>query len=67
MLRHIEMHDAPTIMGKNDEDKQDSKGGSGNHEKVDGDQVLELIVQESVPCLGRRGSLFRHQSGHGSF
>jgi hypothetical protein len=52
------MHDAPTIMGKNDEDKQDSKGGSGNHEKVDGDQVLDVIVQESVPCLGRRGSFF---------
>jgi hypothetical protein len=64
---HVEMHDTPAIMGKNDEDKQDSKGGGGNHEKVDGDQVLDVIVQESALCPGRRVSLFWYQSGHGPF
>ena len=64
---HVEMHDTPAIMGKNDEDKQDAKGGGGNHEKVDGDQVLDMIVQESAPCLGRRVSFFRYQPGHGPF
>ena len=67
MFRYVEMHDTPAIMGKNNQDKQDAKGGSGNHEKVDGDQVLDMIVQEGAPCLGRRVSFFRHQPGHGPF
>ena len=54
-------------MGKNNEDKQDAKGGGGNHEKVDGDQVLDMIVQEGAPCLGRRVSFLRHQPCHSPF
>ena len=38
---HIEMHDAPTIMGKNNEDKQDAKGGGGNH-------ILEIKTTKAV-------------------
>ncbi len=67
MFGYVEMYDAPAIMGQNDEDKQDSEGGGGNHEKVDGNQVFDMIVQEGAPCLGRRISLLRHEPGHGPF
>lgn len=58
MFRYVEMHDTPAIMGKNNQDKQNSKGSSGHHEKVDGDHVLDMIIQEGAPCLGRRLSFF---------
>ena len=67
MFRYVEMHDMPAIMDQNNQDKQDTERSGGHHEKVDGDQILGMIVQEGAPCLGRRVSFFRHQPSHGSF
>ena len=67
MVRYVEMCYSPAIMGQNNEDKQDPKSCGGNQEKVDGNQVFDMIVQESAPCLGRRFSLFRHQPGYRPF
>jgi hypothetical protein len=53
MFSHIEMHDMLTGVGENDQDEQDAKRSSGHNEEIDGDQVLDMIVQERSP----------HQSG----
>jgi hypothetical protein len=67
MVRYVEMNDTPAIMRQNEQDKEDSEGGRGNNEKVDGNQVFDMIVQERAPFLGRRVSLLRHQPGDGPF
>jgi hypothetical protein len=67
MFGHIVMHDSPTVVGENDQNKQDAKRSSGHHEEVDGDQVLDMIVQERSPRLGGRFPLSRHQSGDRPF
>src|SRR5437016_1670210 len=53
MLRHVEMHDAPAMMSQYHKHKQHSKAGRGHGEEVDRDQILDMVVQESLPSLGR--------------
>jgi hypothetical protein len=48
MFGYFEMHDAPAIMGQNNQHKQDSEGGGGNNEKIDGDQVPDMISRATV-------------------
>ena len=67
MFGHIVMHDSPTVVGENDQNKQDAKRSSGHHEEVDGDQVIDMIIQEGSPRLGGRFPLSRHQSGDRPF
>ena len=67
MFCYVEMYDAPAIMGENDQDKEDAEGGGGHNEKIYGDQILDMIVQESPPCLRWRFPLPGHPSGNGSF
>jgi hypothetical protein len=49
MFRYIEMYDAPAIMGQNNQDKQDSECGRGNHEKDS--PVLQPPRQSTSLCF----------------
>src|SRR5664280_925801 len=52
-------------MCENEQDKQHSEGGSWNYEEVEGNQVLDVVVQESPPSWRRRLSVPNHVLGHG--
>jgi hypothetical protein len=58
MFGHIEVHHPPTIMSQNDQDKQSAKGRGGRHEKVDGNEVLDLS-SKNVRHVWDGGFLFR--------
>ena len=51
---HIEMQNATPVMGQHQKHVKDLKTDSGHGEKVDGDQLLGMILQECAPGL-RRG------------
>ena len=67
MFGYVEMHNAPAIVSQHYQNEQNSKGGSGDNEEVDGDQVFDMIVQESASRLGRRIISPRHPSGNRPF
>ncbi len=54
MLSHVEVQDPTTIMKEHEKDKQDSKADRGHGEDVDGDEVLEVVVEEGPPRRTRR-------------
>jgi len=66
MLGDVEVQDATAMVGKHDEDEEDTQAGGGNGEEIDGDQVPDVIGEERLPGLGWRCAPPRHQPGHGS-
>jgi len=42
---------APAVVGKHDEDEQHARARGGNREKIDGDEVPDVIGQERAPRL----------------
>jgi hypothetical protein len=67
MFGYVDLHNTPAIVGQYNHNEQNPEGGGRDNEEVDGDQVFDMIVQESAPCLGRRILPLRHPSGHGPF
>ena len=57
------MHDAPAIMGEDDEDEQHPERHRGHGEKVNGNQVSNVVVQKGPPGLGRRVFAAEHILG----
>ena len=51
---HIEVEDAASVMGQNEKHVENLEADRGHGEKIDGDQLLDMIVEESVPSLRRR-------------
>lgn len=49
VLSNVEMYDAASIMGQDDQHEEHLEGGRGHGEKVAGDQVIHVICQESFP------------------
>ena len=66
MLGLVEVQDATAMVGKHDEDEEDTQAGGGNGEEIDGDQVLDVIGEERLPGLGWRCAPPRHEPGNGS-
>ena len=56
MLGDVEVQDATAMVGKHNEDEEDTQAGDGNGEEIDGDEVLDMVGQERVPGLGGRGA-----------
>jgi hypothetical protein len=61
MLRHVEMHDA-AMMSQRHEHEQHSKTDRGYRVEVDRDEILDMIIQESLPSLGGSLPVLGHQS-----
>ena len=56
MLGHVEMnHIAPT-MRQDHQNEQDPKGRGRHREEIDGDQFVDVIVEEDPPGLRRRST-----------
>jgi len=46
---HVEMHHSASVMGEDQKDEQDLETDGRDSEEIDGDQVLEVIIQERPP------------------
>jgi len=60
MLGDIEMNNAPAIMSQNKKHLEDLESHGGNHEEVDGNQLVDVVFQEGPPGLGRRLPMPHH-------
>jgi hypothetical protein len=43
MFRHVEVDDAPAMMGEHDEDEEDAQPSRGDGEEVDRDQIAKMV------------------------
>src|SRR6516164_10382342 len=66
VLRHVKVNYAPTLMSEHYQDKQDPKGGGRNREEINRDEIGDMVVQESLPSLGRWLSAMGQQAGNGA-
>ena len=62
MLGHIKMDNPSSLMCQHNKDKQDSELQRRYREEVDGDELTNMIGQESLPGLGWSRSLLWHQA-----
>jgi hypothetical protein len=60
MLGHVEVQDAPPMVGEHDQDEEHAPVSGGHREEVDGDQVADVVREERAPGLRRRGAPLRH-------
>jgi hypothetical protein len=63
--RDVEMHNPPSLVAKDDPDVQDLKEHSGHREEVHGGDILDVVLQERAPGLGRRLTASVHVPGNG--
>jgi hypothetical protein len=43
MFGHVEVEDAPAVVGEHDEDEENAEPSGGNSEEIDRDQVSDMI------------------------
>ena len=60
----IEVSDPSPIVTEYDEDEENSKRGGWQCEQIDGDQVLNVVVEKAPPRLRRWFSMPNHVHGH---
>ena len=51
MPRDVDVQDAATIVGEDDDDEQDPAGECGDREEVDRDRRAEMVLEERTPAL----------------
>ena len=54
VLGDVEVHDPAPGMGQHNEDEEDPERDRGNHEEVDGHEILDVVLKEGTPCRRRR-------------
>ena len=67
MLGHVEVDDAPALVGEHDENEEDAQAGGGNGEEVDRHEVPDMVGEERAPGLRGGCAPLRHQPGDGAF
>ena len=63
MLGDVEVNDAPRVMSEHEEHEQNAESNGGHREEVDGDQALEVIIEERPPTRARRFPVADHVLG----
>ena len=61
---NIEMQNAAPIMSQHQENIKNLEVDRGDGEKIDGDQLLDMILEESAPSLRRRFMAVHHVFAH---
>jgi hypothetical protein len=51
MLGHIEVDNAPAMVGEHDEDEEDAEASGRHGEEIDRDQVANMVGEERPPGL----------------
>jgi hypothetical protein len=64
MLSHVEVQDSSPVVSEYQEDEEDVEGDCGHREEVDGNEILDVIVQECPPGLARRLAVTGHVLGY---
>src|SRR6516165_10257092 len=64
MLRHVEVYDAAAMMSQHDQHEQHPKADRRHGEEVDRDEILDMVVKESYPSLGRGSPVLGHEAGN---
>jgi hypothetical protein len=54
MLGHVEVEDAPAMVGEDDENEEHAQVRDGHREEIDGDEVPDMVGQKRSPGLGGR-------------
>jgi len=54
MCGHVEVHDTSSMMTKNDKDVWYVERRRWNGKEVDGDDVLDVVIEKRSPSLRRR-------------
>jgi hypothetical protein len=67
MRGHVEVEDLPPLVGEHDEDEEEAPPRGRHGEKIDRDQVADVIGEKRAPGLRRRGAPLRHQPGDRAF
>ena len=67
MLGHVEVDEAPTMVGEHDQDEEDAQAGGGDREEIEGDEVPGVVGEERPPSLRRRGVPLGEEPGDGAF
>ena len=60
MLGDVEVNDTAPVVGEHEEHEQNAEPDGGHREEVDGDQALEVIVEERPPTRARRFPVADH-------
>ena len=55
MFGHVEVEDSPALVGEDDQDEEHVQARGGDGEKIERDQVPDVVGEELAPGLGRRG------------
>jgi len=61
MLGHVEVYDPSAMVSEHDKNEEHAQACSGNGEKVEGDEVSHMVVEERPPSLRRPGRPLRHE------
>src|ERR1700737_4015511 len=61
---HIEVENAPAVMSQHQKHVKHLEANSRHGKEIDGDQLLEVIVQEGAPSLRRRIAAADHVFAH---
>jgi len=67
VLGHVEVDDAPAMVGEHDEDEDDAEPRGGHGEEIDRDQVPDVIGQKRPPGLTGWDARHREQPRDGAF
>jgi len=67
VLGHVEVDDAPAMVGEHDEDEEDAEPSGGHGEEIDRNQVPDVIGQKRPPGLRGRAAPLREQPRDGAF
>ena len=60
VLGHVEVDDAPAVVGEHDENEEHAQARGGHREEIEGDQASDMVVEERPPGLRRPGAPLRH-------
>ena len=64
----IEVNDPAACMAQDNKHVQQAKPNCGDHEEIDGDHFIHMVLDESSPGLrGRFSTASMNELGHGSF
>src|ERR671918_3071218 len=66
MRGDVEVDYAPAVMGKHNENEQDTEANGGHGEEVDRDEVADVIGEERPPGLRGLGTTLGHEAGDGA-
>jgi len=66
VLGHVEVDDAPAVVGEHDENEEHAQARGGHREEIEGDQASDMVVEERPPGLRRPGAPLRHEPGDGT-